>query len=230
MYRITFFLNIKSIVLCIMKLFRLILLSLIISLIVSKPVLSYKLNLAFTDEDNNLTNLSIYQGNFLLVDAFATWCDSCREEMFHLQRLYDEVGDQLQMLSLSTDPEDTISMINEFKDEFQAPWDFGSDHDSQFLHSYPFITYPAAYLFNLDGKLVRTWTGITTTSKFLNDLSEFIDVPDNNYADEELDMFVDNILSNPLFIITGSLILILILYNTFQKIRILSNKEKSIKN
>ena len=79
-------------------------------------------------------------------------------------------------------------------------------------------------------RMGRPLTGITTTSKFLNDLSEFIDVPDNNYADEELDMFLENILSNPLFLITASLILILIIYNASQKIRILSNKEKSIKN
>ncbi len=213
-----------------MKLVKLSLLCLITFLLTSQPVLSYDLNLIYTDENNNISNLSIYKDNYLMVDAFATWCESCRDEMVHLQSVYDEVGDQIQMLSLSTDPDDTIGMINEFKDEFQAPWDFGLDHDSQFLHLYPFKTYPAAYLFDLDGKLVRTWTGITTTSKFLNDLSEFIDVPDNNYADEELDMFVDNILSNPLFLITASLLLILILYNTSQKIRILSNKEKSIKN
>ena len=68
-----------------MKLFRLILLSLIISLITSQSVISYQLNLVFTDEENNVSSLSIYQGNFLLVDAFATWCDLPTSSSFLLE-------------------------------------------------------------------------------------------------------------------------------------------------
>lgn len=213
-----------------MKLKKLSLMGLLIGLLSSQPVLSYDLSFAFTDEDGNISSLAIYEGNYLFVDAFATWCESCKDEMIHLDRLFNAVGDQLPMLSLSTDPEDTVQMINEFKEEFNAPWDFGLDHDEIFLHSYPFITYPAAYFFDLDGKLLRTWTGITTTSKFLNDLEEFIDVPEDDYAKDELGIFVEDILSNPLFLITGSLLLVIIIYNTATKLKVISNKQKSIEN
>lgn len=213
-----------------MKLIKLSLIGLFISLLLSQPVMAYKLSFAFTDEDGNVSGLSIYEDNYLFVDAFATWCESCKDEMIHLERLYDAVGDQIQMLSLSTDREDTIDKINDFKNEFDAQWDFGLDHDEQFLHSYPFLTYPAAYFFDHDGELLRAWTGITTTSKFLNDIAEFIDVPDNDYSDDELEIFVEDILTNPLFLITGSLLFIILIYNTATKMGVISNKQKSIEN
>ncbi|MCE7736080.1 MAG: TlpA family protein disulfide reductase [Candidatus Heimdallarchaeota archaeon] len=190
---------------------------LIISIGISQPVSAYGLNITFTNTNNEESNLSIYEDSYLFVDAFASWCDSCRTEMVHLEELYEAVGDQIQMISLSVDPDDTIDKIKNFKNEFTAPWDFGLDHESQFLHTYPLITYPSTYFFDGEGKILQSWTGITSTSKFLNDMKDYIEIPEGYGKNDELDLYVDEIISNSLFLITGSILILILIYNVTKR-------------
>ncbi len=51
------------------------------------------------DIDGNTWRLSANRGNVVLINFWATWCDTCKEEMPSLQRLYDaKKGDPNFML------------------------------------------------------------------------------------------------------------------------------------
>ncbi|MHA2032072.1 MAG: TlpA family protein disulfide reductase [Candidatus Kariarchaeaceae archaeon] len=178
-----------------------------------QPVQSYNISYPFTTSENEISNLSVYSESYLFVDAFATWCESCKTEMEHLQRLYDAVGDQIQMISLSVEPEDTIKKINDFRDEFAAPWDFGHDHESIFVNQFPIINFPTAYFFDQEGNVLESWSGITSTSQFLKDMDPYIDVPEGYDESDDLDLYANEILTNPLFMITAGILIVILIYN-----------------
>ncbi|MHA2027758.1 MAG: TlpA family protein disulfide reductase [Candidatus Kariarchaeaceae archaeon] len=172
----------------------------VLMLFVTPTTASYQLNYDFTNSEGINSNLSIYQGQFLFVDAFATWCDSCRTEMAHLLELYGIIKDNISMISLSVDPEsDNIEKVLDFKAEFNAPWDFGLDHTSSFLQAHPIVTYPSTYLFDTTGKLVLSWVGITTTSRFVSDIQQFVNIDWNGTENDDFGVYLNSLFKNPLF-------------------------------
>lgn len=193
------------------------------------PASAYQLDLPFTQIDGSISNLSIYEGNYLLVDAFATWCEACRLAMVHLLNLYDVVKGKLSMLSLSVDPKsDTIKDVKEFRDDFNAPWDFGLDHSEQFMNRYPIEIYPTVFLFDENGTHIKTWIDNTKTSEFLSDLSEYIDVPSTYEDTDDFSNYLNNLISNPIFLIVSSFIGINVLYLIIRSIiKVFSSQNKT---
>ncbi len=172
---------------------------LLIFFLFSIPVSSYQLNFSYKRMDGELIEFSTHEGDYLIVDVFATWCETCRLEMAHLLELYDLVGDQFTMLSLSVEPKDTLKLIKDFKNEFSAPWEFGLDHELSFLDRYA-EPFPVSYLFDKNGNLLKIWKGITKPSEFLSDLDEYIDVPENYEDKNDFPMYINSLFSNPLFL------------------------------
>ena len=59
------------------------------------------------DLDGNQIRLADQQGQVVLVDFWATWCGSCKEELPHIETFHRQYGDAgLRVLALSTDTED----------------------------------------------------------------------------------------------------------------------------
>lgn len=56
------------------------------------------------DENNQLQNLSQYQGKVMVVNFWATWCPTCREEMPDLSEFYKEnVKNNVMVLGIADD-------------------------------------------------------------------------------------------------------------------------------
>lgn len=56
------------------------------------------------DLDGNMQKLADHRGKVVLINAWATWCGPCREEMPALERLYQERKDEgLMVFGLSTE-------------------------------------------------------------------------------------------------------------------------------
>ena len=56
------------------------------NLVINKELKKYE-GLTFLDADNEILNLSDYQGNLVLLNFWATWCAPCKEEMPSLDLL-----------------------------------------------------------------------------------------------------------------------------------------------
>ncbi len=57
----------------------------------------------FTDPDGGIHNLTDYEGKYILVNFWATWCAPCRKEMPSLDRLQAELGgDNFEVVTIAT--------------------------------------------------------------------------------------------------------------------------------
>ena len=60
--------------------------------------------IAFNDASGNALILDDFEGKYVLLNIWATWCPPCRKELPDLQGLQQELGgDQFQVIALSTD-------------------------------------------------------------------------------------------------------------------------------
>jgi len=67
----------------------------------SEPIASS--DTPFMGEDGNEMTLADYQGQYVVLNFWATWCAPCRKEMPHLSALQAEVGsDDVQVVTIAT--------------------------------------------------------------------------------------------------------------------------------
>ena len=70
----------------------------------------------FTDFDGNPMSLADYQGKWVVLNFWATWCAPCREEMPLLSELQDEFGgDSFEVVTLATGRNNPAGLIRFFK-------------------------------------------------------------------------------------------------------------------
>lgn len=134
----------------------------------------------FYDLDNNERKLSDYRGNVVVVDMWATWCQPCQYQMLELKKAYDHYqNENVEILSIDIDNRESISLINEFKQEFAnygypLEWTFGLVKDS--LDEYMTEgAIPTLAIFDQDGNLAFRHAGV----------SYFDTIPDNYPSDQQ---------------------------------------------
>ena len=67
------------------------------------------------DVDGKDVSLASLKGKVVVISFWATWCGPCKEEMPHLQALYNEFKDKgLVVLSISTDDVRTTSRVKPY--------------------------------------------------------------------------------------------------------------------
>ena len=169
-------------------------------------------NFKYTSTDGSVKYLLVDNSTYIMVEFFATWCESCRFEMRTLNSLHSLLPDNIIMKQISISPDtDSLEKIIEFQQEFNAEWEFGVDKQDFVADMFDVGTIPTAILFSPDGYRLTVWIGITELSKYINDIN--VEVPNANIPVVEgegnnIDFAVDTLVSNPLFVIT-SLVIIL---------------------
>ena len=145
------------------------------NLVINKELKKYN-NLTFLNEDNELLNLSDYEGNLVMLNFWATWCAPCKEEMPSLDLLVN--NENLDNLK--------IFPINVGQDNYEKAKKFLEDLNIKNLNLY-FDTpvtlakkfrlrgIPTSILFNKEGFEFARIIGSTDFSekKFIEWLSSY---------------------------------------------------------
>ena len=113
-------------------------------------------------------SLASYRGKPVLVNFWATWCDSCREEMPALEDLYRRSGDKFSVIGVSLDD-----------DAAKAVPPFAKGHgltfplliaDQKIIAGYAVRGLPTAYLIDAEGRIARRWVGALDVRAVENDI------------------------------------------------------------
>ena len=89
-------------------------------------------NFTATDTEGNTFNLSeaLDDHEAVLINLWATWCPPCRNEMPYLQQLWENYGDRVAVIALSTEPNDTTETIAAFREEYGITFPMGRDENN----------------------------------------------------------------------------------------------------
>ena len=114
-----------------------------------------------------------HRGRLLLVNFWATWCDPCREEfpaLVRLDRAYRARG--LSVAGISMDEPESVVAVQQFFHSQNAQF-------ASYLHNFRDFAalidsinprwgggIPATFLYDRQGKLVRSWEGATSFEEF----------------------------------------------------------------
>lgn len=114
-----------------------------------------------TDIDGNEFSLSDYHGTVVLLDFFAIRCPPSVEEILHLKSLYEQFGEDLVIISISS-PEDE-EVLRDFREEHGIEWMIANDTANVFgLYIVQYI--PTLFIIDQSGYIRYTHVGLTEAS------------------------------------------------------------------
>ena len=132
-------------------------------------------SLQLKDSKGQVQALKQWQGKFLVVNFWATWCKPCVQEMPELAELQKELtGKNVQLLGIGID---TPSNISEFAEKHQISYPVfaagleGTDLATLMGNQAGGLPYTA--LVNSDGKIFKTYMGKLKMEELRADIQKY---------------------------------------------------------
>lgn len=101
------------------------------------------------DMDGDMISLSDYQGQFIILNFFASWCPPCREEAPDLQEFEEQYGDQTKLLILDR-AEPKVS-VQEHIEEFNSTSTYLLDYNDSMAKPYGVRGQPETFFIDEQG-------------------------------------------------------------------------------
>ncbi len=126
------------------------------------------------DVDNKEVHLADLNGKVVVLSFWATWCGPCKEEMPHLQRMYDKYKDQgFVLLSISSDDARTASKVKPYIRAKGFNFPVLLDKDSKVTGVYnPAKTLPWTVVIDRNFEVVKVHSGYNPGDE--EELEEFV--------------------------------------------------------
>ena len=102
--------------------------------------------------------LSDLRGRVVLVNFWATWCESCEDEMPAMERLYRRLapgGFELLAISVGETPE----VVRPFRDRMGVTFPVLLDADKSVSERWETYAYPESLLVDRDGTILERYVG-----------------------------------------------------------------------
>jgi thiol-disulfide isomerase/thioredoxin len=117
--------------------------------------------------DGSPHSLSEYRGKVVLLNIWATWCPSCREEMPDLDRLQQQYGnDGLVVIAVSDETKEQIEKFPAFSQLHFVKGRVNADLPAAGLYIRPDVARPATHIIDRQGVLRETLIGGDDYSSF----------------------------------------------------------------
>jgi thiol-disulfide isomerase/thioredoxin len=128
---------------------------------------------ALASPDGRTVTLSSQKGRLVLLNFWATWCDSCMEELPVLQKLQSEhAGESFELLALSVD-DDPPKAVPPFAAAHRLNFPI-LYADQKTMAAYAVRLLPTSYLIAPDGTIIRRYVGPLDERAVENDILSFL--------------------------------------------------------
>lgn len=136
-----------------------------------------------TDQFGNEHTLSDYKGKVVFLNFWATWCPPCKQEMPHIQELYEEYNyneDEVIILGVSNPKTDenqnnsdgTEEEVTTFLEENGYTFPVVYDLTGDVLSDYYINAFPTTFMIDTDGTIYGYVSGSLTKEIMINIIEE----------------------------------------------------------
>jgi cytochrome c biogenesis protein CcmG, thiol:disulfide interchange protein DsbE len=111
--------------------------------------------------DGAVRTLADYEGDVILLNFWATWCEPCKVEMPSMEAVHrDYAPFGLRVVAVSEDDARiTPSDLRAYAEDLELTFEILRDTSHAISHAYQVIGYPTTYIIARDGTVRRRWIG-----------------------------------------------------------------------
>ena len=121
-----------------------------------------------TSTDEKQIKLSDYKGKIVILDFWATWCAPCRKGIPDLVEIQKEYKDNVVIIGISLDRQNTISYVIPFMKEFGINY-YVVYGNEKVVADYGYIqAIPTSFIIDRKGNIVDGFVGLVTKDAYTN--------------------------------------------------------------
>ena len=110
--------------------------------------------------ENSSFNLSSYKGHPVILNFWASWCLSCREEARELEAFHRKYGDHIKVIGIAVQDEKNAAV--EFAKTYQKSYLLGLDTTGRINVDYGVVGVPETFYINAEGVILHKEVGPVT--------------------------------------------------------------------
>jgi peroxiredoxin len=131
--------------------------------------------------DGTEMKLSDLQGKVVFLNFWATWCPPCKEELPHMQKFYQEKGNnEVEILAVNlTTAERNSNGLEKFVKDYGLTFPVLLDNKGEIGKTYQAYTIPTSYLIDKEGIIRKKLIGPMDV-KMMNDLVNHLEQTSSN--------------------------------------------------
>ena len=114
-------------------------------------------SIEFPGFDDELVTIGDFAGQPLVINLFASWCAPCVSEMPAIERVKQDVGDEVAFLGIAVN--DRLEDARELVEETGITWHVARDPHGELTAALEPVGMPTTYLVSPEGEIVEQLTG-----------------------------------------------------------------------
>ena len=133
---------------------------------------SEKVDFTLPDIHGNMHSLSDFEGRWVVVNFWATWCAPCIQEIPHFRNIA-KVTDPVQPVVIGIDFEEVEKeVLQAFMNELQMDYLVLIVGEAPLIPFEPLKGLPTTFLVSPNREIVANWIGAVTEQKVMDELSK----------------------------------------------------------
>lgn len=110
-----------------------------------------------TDAAGNEYQLSDYKGKGVFLNFWGTWCEPCKKEMPHMEKMSKEYKDQVEILAVNIG--ESEFQVNTFAEQYNLTFPIPIDTSKEVQKAYNVNPLPVTFMISPEGEIVDIITG-----------------------------------------------------------------------
>lgn len=121
--------------------------------------------------DGSMRSLSdLYRDQPLVVNFWASWCPPCTAEMPDIEKVHQQLGDQVAFLGINT--QDSDQGAHDIAQQTGVTYPLAWDRDGEIFRAFGVFGMPSTFFITPDGQLVERHTGLLTEEALREKITE----------------------------------------------------------
>jgi len=129
-----------------------------------------------TSLDGKPLTLAAFQGRVVLLNFWATWCGPCRAEVPDLVALQEKYKDNLQIIGLDVDDDDTAE-IQKYVQETGIDYPVATTPDDLRVQYGGIPALPTSFILDTEGRVVQKHVGYTDPRLYETEIRALLGLP-----------------------------------------------------
>lgn len=110
-----------------------------------------------TDLNGETRQLSDYKGKGVFLNFWGTWCEPCKKEMPHMEKLAKEYGGQVEILAVNVG--ESSFQVTSFAEQYGLSFPIVIDEGKEVMHAYGVDPLPTTFMIKPDGTVDQVVIG-----------------------------------------------------------------------
>jgi len=113
--------------------------------------------------NKNVTLATLLDGHqFLLLNAFASWCGPCREEAPTMEQFASKYDGKVRIVGVNMTQGDNMKGLKQFVSQYHVSYPVLLDENGDFLSHYNIVGFPTTFLISPTGTVLKVHVGPIT--------------------------------------------------------------------